>query len=264
MVGTQEDERPKGTAQESATDRLRLVMGKARLARVQAARVMVVGLGGVGSNCAEALARGGVGSLVLVDRDVVAPSNINRQAVAYQSTVGQAKTEVMARIVADINPTCEVMTLRAFLSKESLVPALSALPCPDYVVDAIDTISQKLILARWCQDEGLPLVSSMGGANKLDPTRLRFSDIGCTTNDPLARIMRKECRRRGIRHLEVLWSDERPQEPEGKAVALGEGGFVREGASILGTMSYLPPIMGQMIAGRVISKLAGLSWERQV
>ena len=115
-----------------------------------------------------ALARGGVGSLVLVDRDVVAPSNINRQAVAYQSTVGQAKTEVMARIVADINPTCEVTTLRTFLSKESLVPALSVLPCPDYVVDAIDTISQKLILARWCQDEGLPLVSSMGGANKLD------------------------------------------------------------------------------------------------
>ena len=110
-MGTQEGEGPKDTTQESATDRLRLVMGKARLARVQAARVMVVGLGGVGSNCAEALARGGVGSLVLVDRDVVAPSNINRQAVAYQSTVGQAKTEVMARIVADINPTCEITTV---------------------------------------------------------------------------------------------------------------------------------------------------------
>ena len=119
-MGTQEDERPKGTAQESATDRLRLVMGKARLARVQAARVMVVGLGGVGSNCAEALARGGVGSLVLVDRDVVAPSNINRQAVAYQSTVGQAKTEVMARIVADINPTCEPFSLRRVSCLRSL------------------------------------------------------------------------------------------------------------------------------------------------
>ena len=246
---------------ETALDRLRLVMGSEALARVRAARVMVIGLGGVGSNCAEALARGGVGSLVLLDRDVVAPSNINRQAVAYQSTIGQVKTGVMARIVADINPACHVIARQAFLSKEGLPRELSALPRPDYVVDAIDTVSQKLVLAQWCQDQGVPLISSMGGGNKLDPTRLRFARIERTSGDPLARTIRKECRRRNIRGLEVLYSDERPREPEGKAEAIDEAGFVRAGASILGTMSYMPPIMGQMIAGRVICRLAGLAWE---
>ncbi|KRO13306.1 UBA THIF-type NAD FAD binding protein [Olsenella uli DSM 7084] len=251
-----------GDTEETALDRLRLVMGTEALARVQAARVMVLGLGGVGSSCAEALARGGVGELVLVDRDVVAPSNINRQAVAYNSTIGQPKTEVMARIVSDINPSCHLTLHQRFLSKENLAETLSALPRPDYVVDAIDTVSQKLIIAQWCQDEGIREVASMGGANKLDPTRLRFSRIEKTTNDPLARIIRKECRKRGIHGLEVLCSDESPCEPEGKAAALGDGGFVREGASILGTMSYMPPIMGQMIAGRVICGLAGLEARR--
>ena len=247
--------------EETALDRLRLVMGSEALARVQAARVMVIGLGGVGSSCAEALARGGVGSLVLLDRDVVTPSNINRQAVAYQSTIGQAKAEVMARIVADINPVCTVVARQAFLSKEGLPGVLATLPRPDYVVDAIDTVSQKLVLAHWCQHRDIPLISSMGGGNKLDPTRLRFARIERTSGDPLARTIRKECRRRGIRGLEVLYSDERPREPEGKAQAVDEAGFVREGASILGTMSYMPPIMGQMIAGRVICRLAGLTWE---
>lgn len=251
-----------GDTEETALDRLRLVMGTEALARVQAARVMVLGLGGVGSSCTEALARGGVGELVLVDRDVVAPSNINRQAVAYNSTIGQPKTEVMARIVSDINPSCHLTLHQRFLSKENLAETLSALPRPDYVVDAIDTVSQKLIIAQWCQDEGIREIASMGGANKLDPTRLRFSRIEKTTNDPLARIIRKECRKRGIHGLEVLCSDESPCEPEGKAAALGDDGFVREGASILGTMSYMPPIMGQMIAGRVICGLAGLEARR--
>lgn len=246
---------------ETALDRLRLVMGDKALERVQGSRVMVVGLGGVGSNCAEALARGGVGSLVLVDRDVVAPSNINRQAVAWQSTLGQPKADVMERLVHDINPSCQVTKLQAFLSKDNIVQTLAALPRPGYVVDAIDTVSQKLCLAQWCQKEGLPLISSMGGANKLDPTRLRFSDIEKTHDDKLARIIRKECRKRGIRGLEVLWSDEHPREPQGKREAIDAQGFVLEGASILGTMSYMPPIMGQMLAGRVISRLAGLPWD---
>ena len=146
--------------EETALDRLRLVMGSEALARVQAARVMVIGLGGVGSNCAEALARGGVGSLVLLDRDVVAPSNVNRQAVAYQSTIGQEKAEVMARIVADVNPTCDVIAQRVFLSREGLPTTLAALPRPDYVVDAIDTVSQKLVLAQWCQDRDCLLYTS--------------------------------------------------------------------------------------------------------
>lgn len=243
---------------ETASDRLRLILGDTGLERLASARVMVLGLGGVGSSCAEALARGGVGHLVLLDRDVVTPSNINRQALAFQSTVGRPKAEVMRDMVRDINPGCDVHAEQAFIEKNRIAEQLGALPRPDYVVDAIDTISQKLRIAEWCQHEGLPLVSSMGGANKLDPTRLRFSTIEKTQIDPIARIMRKECRKRGIKGLTVLWSDEQPHEPNGKRDAIDERGFVREGESILGTMSYFPPIMGQMLASKVIRDLVGM------
>lgn len=247
-----------GQHMETAADRLRLILGNEGLARLEDATVMVLGLGGVGSSCAEALARGGVGKLVLVDRDMVTPSNINRQALAFQSTIGRAKTEAMREMIADINPACKVTTLHAFLDKDRLPEQLGALPRPDYVVDAIDTIAQKLAIAAWCQKMGLPLIAAMGGANKLDPCRLRFSRIEKTSIDPIARIMRKECRIRGIKNLMVLYSDEQPLEVLGKREAIGEGGFVREGESILGTMSYFPPIMGQMLASKVIRDLAGL------
>lgn len=243
---------------ETAADRSRLILGDEGLAKLGDATVMVLGLGGVGSACAEALARGGVGHLVLVDRDVVTPSNINRQALAFQSTVGRAKTEVMREMVLDINPACDVTAVQAFLDKDRLPEQLGALPRPDYVVDAIDTIAQKLAIALWCQGMDLPLVSAMGGANKLDPTRLRFSRIEKTSIDPIARIMRKECRKRGIRNLTVLYSDEQPLEVLGKYEAIDENGFVRAGESILGTMSYFPPIMGQMLASKVIRDIVGL------
>ena len=243
---------------EHATDRLRLILGDEGLARLAQARVMVLGLGGVGSSCAEALARGGVGSLVLIDRDVVTPSNINRQALAFHSTLGRPKAEVMREMVRDINPDCEVVAERFFIDKDRVGEQLGALPRPDYVVDAIDTIAQKLAIAAWCQEEGLLLVSAMGGANKLDPTRLRFSRIEKTQIDPIARIVRKEARKRGIGSFTVLWSDEQPLEAEGKWDAIDEKGFVREGESILGTMSYFPPIMGQMLASWVIRKLVVL------
>ena len=243
---------------ETAKDRLRLLLGDERLRQLDESCVMVLGLGGVGSSCAEALARGGVGSLVLVDRDVVAPSNINRQALAFHSTLGRPKAEVMAQMVSDINPECKVCALQAFIDKDQVAEQLGALPRPSYVVDAIDTISQKLAIAAWCQEQGIPEVSAMGGANKLDPTRLRFAPIEKTVVDPLARIVRKECRKRGIRRLMCLYSDEQPLEAEGKRDAIDEDGFVREGASILGTMSYLPPIMGQMLASYVIRDRTGL------
>ena len=243
---------------ETATDRLRLILGDEGIARLQESTVMVLGLGGVGSSCAEALARGGVGHLVLVDRDVVAPSNINRQALAFHSTLGMPKADVMSAMVADINPSCSVTAVQAFIDKDRVPEQLGSLPRPDFVIDAIDTIAQKLAIAKWCQDEGIALVSAMGGANKLDPTRLRFSRIERTEIDPIARIMRKECRKRGIHDLMVLWSDEKPLEAEGKWNAIDEKGFVREGESILGTMSYFPPIMGQMLASYVIRALVGL------
>ena len=240
---------------ETTTDRLRLILGDEGLARLQESTVMVLGLGGVGSSCAEALARGGVGRLVVVDRDVVTPSNINRQALAFHSTLGRPKAEVMRDMAHDINPACVVCAVQAFIDKDHVAEQLGALPRPDYVVDAIDTIAQKLAVAAWCQAEDIRLVSAMGGANKLDPCRLRFSRIEKTQIDPIARIMRKECRKRGILGLMVLWSDEQPREAQGKWDAIDEKGFVREGKSILGTMSYFPPIMGQMLASRVIRDL---------
>jgi tRNA A37 threonylcarbamoyladenosine dehydratase len=164
----------------------------------------------------------------------------------------------MREMVADINPACDVVAEQVFIDKDRIAEQLGAFPRPDYVVDAIDTISQKLRIAAWCQSEGLREVSAMGGANKLDPTRFRFSPIEKTSIDPIARVMRKECRKRGIKGLTVLWSDEPPREAEGKRDNIDERGFVREGASILGTMSYLPPIMGQMLASKVIRDLAEL------
>ena len=243
---------------ETATDRLRLILGEEALARLQHSRVMVLGLGGVGSSCAEALARGGIGSLVLVDRDAVTPSNINRQALAFHSTLGRPKAEVMKQMVTDINPMCEVCAVQTFLDKDRVSEQLGALPRPDFVVDAIDTITQKLAVAAWCRDEGIPEVAAMGGANKLDPTRLRFSRIEDTRMDPLARMVRKLCRKRDIHGLIVLYSDELPREAVGKRDAIDEHGQVRKGASILGTMSYFPPVMGQMLAGYVIRSLTGL------
>lgn len=230
--------------------RLRLVLGASGLEALGDSTVMVLGLGGVGSSCAEALARGGVGSLVLLDRDVIEESNINRQALAFVSTVGRVKADVMREMVAQINPDCTTVAQQVFLNPQNLTATLDACPRPDYLIDCIDTITQKLAIARWCAERGVPLVSSMGAANKLDPTTLEFADVHRTRNCPVSRVMRKECRRRGIESLEVLFSNEVPV-PLDRATS-------RVKSETLGSMSYMPPVMGQMLAGLVIRRLAGL------
>ena len=232
-------------------ERLMPIFGADGLTRLEKATVMVIGLGGVGSSCAEALVRGGIGHLILVDRDKVEASNINRQALAFHSTLGRPKVDVMAEMAHDINPSCVIEKHYLFISRDNL----EALMAPylvhlDYVIDAIDTISQKLALAELAQKEGFPLISAMGAAHKLRPELLRFDDISRTHTCRMSKDMRKECRRRGIDHLEVLFSTERPVTfPSGDA---------ESNRSPLGTVSYLPPIMGQMIAGRVICRLAGV------
>lgn len=230
--------------------RLRLLLGDDGLARLDGATVMVLGLGGVGSACAAALARGGVGNLVLLDRDVVEESNINRQTLAFMSTVGRVKAEVMAEMVADINPDCRVTARQVFLTRENLPEVLGACPQPDYVIDCIDTVTQKLAIAQWCAAQQLPLLMSLGAANKLDPCQLELADMHQTRHCPLSRAMRRECRRRGIERVEVLYSREH-------AVKIrGDGSWDK--SATLGSMSYMPPIMGQMLAGAVIRRLAGL------
>lgn len=230
--------------------RLRLMLGDEVLERLEGATVMVLGLGGVGSACAEALARGGVGSLILLDRDTVEESNINRQAVAYMSTLGRIKAEVMEEKVADINPDCRVFAEQIYLTKENIDEALGRFPRPDYVIDCIDTVSQKIQIVRWCADNQIPLLASMGAANKLDPTYLQFAKIKNTKNCPLSKVIRRVCRQRGIFGLEVLFSSQDP-------VIIADRGSGTK-AETLGSMSYMPPIMGQMLAGKVIRRLAGL------
>lgn len=246
-----------GCMNETATSRLEALWGSAGLARLQAATVMVVGAGGVGSNCIESLARGAVGTIIVVDGDEVAASNLNRQALAWTDTVGMRKTEAARLLVERINPGIRVITRDTFLLPRD-VPALiedaraEAGGRIDYLVDAIDTVVTKLVLASFAERAGIPLVSSMGGAMKLYPEQLRFADIYDTHGDALARVIRKGCRKLGIRHLDVLYSPEPPIErPELPAAA--------EGAERppLGTTSYLPPIMGQMLAGFVMRRLAG-------
>lgn len=203
----------------------------------------------------EALARGGVGRLVVVDHDVVQESSINRQAIAFKSTVGRKKVEVMRGMIADINLTADVLALERFVLAETLPELFADVEAAagplDYVVDAIDTVSAKLALAKFAEERGLRLISSMGAVNKLHLEVPRFADLSHTVNCPLCRVMRKEARKRGIRHLRVLYSCEQPAK-----VPPREGAERRE-RSNLGTASYLPPIMGQMIAAEAIRELAG-------
>ena len=242
---------------ETMTTKLEVILGAEGVRRLQGARVAVFGCGGVGSNCIEALARGGVGTIAIVDKDVVAPSNINRQAIAYTSTIGRRKIDVTAAMIADINPDARVIARHAFVLAENIEELLAELEnaCGgplDYIVDAIDTVSTKLAIAKLCEERGLALISSMGGANKLHPECLRIADVHKTVNDSLSRIMRKECRKRGIRHLRVLYSCEEPMHLKARE------GASRSERSDLGTASFMPPIMGQMIAGEVIRQISGV------
>lgn len=239
---------------ETALSRLKVMWGAEGLERIQRSTVMVLGVGGVGSNCIEALARGGVGTLIIVDGDAVAASNINRQAIAFMDTVGRRKVDVMREMIGRINPGTRVLARDAFVRAEDVEALIEGCRAEaggriDYLVDAIDTVSTKLAVADLAERTGIPLVSSMGGAMKLAPERLRIADIYETSGDALSRVMRKECRKRGIGRLDVLYSDEEP-------VARPDSPAPREGSRPpLGTASYFPPIMGQMLAGFVIRKL---------
>lgn len=232
--------------------RLFRLFGQTAMERLAGARVAVVGIGGVGSACAEALARGAVGNLVFVDGDVVAPSNINRQAVAFASTVGMPKVEVMAAIAAQVNPCVRVDTVERFVLSCEVAALLDEIGPVDYICDAVDSISVKLALAQLAEERSVPLISSMGGANKVHPENIRVASIWDTVNDSICRVVRKECRKRGIADLAVVFSDERPV-----PVAM-EPGTGRAERTNLGTASFMPPAMGLAMAGKVIRDLTGV------
>ena len=261
-------------ADDTATSRLELVFGREGVRRLAASKVVVFGVGGVGSSCVEALARGGVGRLVIVDGDAVQRSNVNRQALAFHSTVGRRKVEVMRAMVADINPDAQVTALDRFVLPDEVTALMDEVASDaDYVVDAVDTVGTKLAIAQYADQRGLRLVSSMGAANKLRPDCFRFADIYQTSNDPLCRVVRKEARKRGIKRLEVLYSTEEParlpvfedapdEEPAARTQGAHEAVASQDAPPrrrpTLGTASYAPPIMGQMIAGHVIRGLLGI------
>lgn len=229
--------------------RAALLLGDEAIDRLANAHVAVFGVGGVGSFCCEALARAGIGKLSLFDSDVVSRSNINRQIIALQSTVGQPKVEVMAKRIADINPDAKVFPHAVFYTAENAGEFL--LDGFDYVVDAIDTVSSKLTLIEQASAAGVPILSSMGTGNKLDPSRFRIGPLEKTSVCPLARVMRYELKKRGIRHLQVLWSDEPPLTPaQGEAPAPGR-------RQTPGSVSFVPPVAGMMLAGAVIRALSG-------
>jgi len=231
--------------------RTAMLLGEAALERLQNARVAVFGIGGVGGYTVEALARAGIGALDLIDHDTVSLSNINRQILATHSTVGMEKVEAARLRIQDINPSCRVVTHPVFYTPETA--DRFDFSQYDYIVDAIDTVTGKLQLVQRAMEAGTPIISCMGTGNKLDASAFRVSDISKTTMCPLARIMRKELGKRGIKHLRVVYSQEEALTPTGweeEAAALGK-------RQIPGSVSYVPGTAGLILAGEVIKDIAG-------
>ncbi len=224
-----------------------MLLGAAAMERLARAHVIIFGIGGVGSYVAEGLARAGVGALTLVDSDTVGESNLNRQLCALHSTIGQHKSDVMARRILDIHPDCRVISIPELYNEERKERFFSQ-PY-DYVVDAIDLVSCKLSLIQTALARGIPIISAMGTGNKLDPMQFRITDISKTSGCHLARIMRRELRARGIEHHTVLFSEELPQRPEAlEAPPPGR-------RTIPGSVSWVPSCAGLMLAGHVVKEL---------
>ena len=227
-----------------AFSRTAMLLGEEGLARLGAARVAVFGVGGVGGHAVEALARSGVGALDLIDNDVVAPSNLNRQIVALHSTIGRYKVDVAAERIHDINPDCRVTAHRLFFTPETA--AQFDFAQYDYVVDAIDTVTGIVQLIVSAKAAGTPIICAMGAGNKLDPTRFEVADIHQTEVCPLARVMSRECRRRGIRGVKVVYSREEPVQTAAPA----------EGKPVPGSTAFVPAVAGMVLAGEVVKDIA--------
>lgn len=236
--------------------RTAMLIGEAGLARLKAARVAVFGVGGVGSFATEALARAGVGRLVLVDSDTVAASNLNRQLAALHSTLGRSKALVMKERIADINPAAAVEVIEDFFLPERA--GLFFRGTYDYIVDAIDTVAGKIGLVLEAERRAIPIVSSMGAGNKLDPTKFEVADIYETSVCPLARVMRRELKARGVRKLTVVYSKEKPRQPlfvpmEERGEAGSAGGFAKQPPA---SISFVPAVAGLILASVVVRSIA--------
>ena len=230
--------------------RTAMLLGEDAVEKLTKARVAIFGIGGVGGYTLEALARAGIGALDLIDSDTVSRSNINRQILATQSTIGMPKVEAGKNRVLDINPDCVVRTWPVFYTPETADQF--DFTEFDYIVDAIDTVTGKLQLVKAAQEAGIPIISCMGTGNKLDASAFEVNDISKTTMCPLARIMRKELAKRGIKHLKVVYSKEEALSPTGweeEARILGK-------RQIPGSVAFVPGAAGLILAGEVIKDIA--------
>ncbi len=225
--------------------RTALLLGEEGVEKLKKARVAVFGVGGVGGYVVEALARSGVGHLELIDKDTVSLSNINRQIIALHSTVGRLKTEVAAERARDIYPAITVRCRNAFFLPENADEF--DFSSYDYVVDAIDTVSGKIALIERAQAAGVPVISSMGAGNKLDPTAFEVADISKTSVCPLARVMRRELKKRGIEHVKVVYSKEEPIQSS----AVDE----ESGKPLPGSIAFVPSVVGLILAAEVVKDL---------
>lgn len=245
--------------------RTQLLLGQDGMDRLANARVAVFGVGGVGGFTVEALARSGVGAIDLIDDDKVCLTNINRQIIALRSTVGKYKVDVAAERLRDINQNIQVNTYKTFYMPDTAHQF--DFSQYDYVVDAIDTITGKLELVMQAHKAGTPIICSMGAGNKLDPTAFRVADIYKTSVDPLARVMRHELRKRGIKKLKVVYSEEQPMRPVDDMASScrtncicppGAAHKCTERRDIPGSNAFVPSVVGLIIAGEVIKDLSGV------
>ncbi len=233
--------------------RTALLLGEEGVARLKRAKVAVFGIGGVGGFAVEALARAGVGAFLLVDSDRICVSNINRQIIADWNTVGRYKTKVMQERIASVNPDAEVETRECFFLPENADSF--DFSGWDYIVDAVDTVSAKLEIIVRAKEAGVPVISCMGAGNKLDPTRFEVADLYETSVCPLARVMRRELKKRGIDSCKVVYSREEARTPLEGMLSQEESGGRR---SVPGSVSFVPSVAGLVAAGEVIRDLAGV------
>ena len=242
--------------------RTELLLGKENMERLKNARVAVFGIGGVGGYTVEALARSGVGALDLIDNDKVCPSNINRQIIATEKTLGQYKVDAAKERILNINPEAVVRTYKTFYMPDTA--GQFDFSQYDYVVDAIDTVTGKLTLAEEAYRCHVPIISSMGAGNKMDPTAFTVADITRTSVCPLAKVMRRELKKRGIPHLKVVYSTEPPLTPmedgeadgqDGLACPSGEESVHARRRAVPGSNAFVPPVVGLIIAGEVVKDL---------
>ena len=250
--------------------RTQLLLGPEAMEQLAHARVAVFGIGGVGGYTVEALARSGVGALDLIDDDRVCLTNINRQVLATRRTVGRYKVDAAAERIAEINPKCAVKTYQTFYLPET-ADAFD-FSCYSYVVDAIDTVSGKIQLVLAAQQANVPIISAMGAGNKLDPTAFRVADLYKTRMDPLARVMRRELKKRGVKSLKVVYSEEPPIRPlEDLSISCrahcicppGTKRHCTDRRDIPGSVAFVPSVAGLIIAGEVVKDLCGHSPEQR-